>query len=98
MYGSNQSIKIKNNLSQVDMISCGSIEEPLPGKGEYPAYLACNLFCKKKNPCKYRLDRFLDTQNDLNITQDDKDVGMEPGQHSEWDPYSLLLRIWNVKV
>ncbi|PAD32936.1 family 43 glycosylhydrolase [Paenibacillus sp. 7523-1] len=33
-------------ISQVEMTSCGVNRGPLVGKGEYPAYLACNLFAK----------------------------------------------------
>ncbi|WP_019637296.1 family 43 glycosylhydrolase [Paenibacillus fonticola] len=33
-------------IPQVEMTSCGSNGGPLAGRGEYPAYLACNLFCK----------------------------------------------------
>ena len=33
-------------ISQVEMTSCGVNGGPLVGKGEYPAYLACNLFAK----------------------------------------------------
>lgn len=31
-------------ILQVEMTSCGPNGRPLEGKGEYPAYLACNLF------------------------------------------------------
>lgn len=33
-------------IPQVEITSCGGIKGPLAGKGEYPAYLACNLFYK----------------------------------------------------
>ncbi|MDQ2087751.1 family 43 glycosylhydrolase [Herbivorax sp. ANBcel31] len=33
-------------IPQVEMTSCGPNNGPLKGFGEYPAYLACNLFCK----------------------------------------------------
>ena len=32
-------------IPQVEITSCGLNGGPLEGKGEYPAYLACNLFC-----------------------------------------------------
>ena len=32
-------------IPQVEMTSCGLNGGPLLGKGEYPAYIACNLFC-----------------------------------------------------
>jgi hypothetical protein len=33
-------------IPQVEITSCGSNGGPLKGRGEYPAYLACHLFCK----------------------------------------------------
>jgi len=32
------------SINQVEMTSCGPNAEPLPGFGEYPAYIACNIF------------------------------------------------------
>ena len=32
-------------ILQAEMTSCGPNGGPLDGKGEYPAYIACNLFC-----------------------------------------------------
>lgn len=32
-------------IPQVEMTSCGANDGPLIGRGEYPAYIACNLFC-----------------------------------------------------
>ncbi len=32
------------SISQVEMTSCGPNGGPLPGKGEYPAYIACHLW------------------------------------------------------
>ena len=36
-------------IPQVEMTSCGSNGGALLGHGEYPAYLACNLFCKEES-------------------------------------------------
>ncbi|MBR4067300.1 MAG: family 43 glycosylhydrolase [Clostridia bacterium] len=36
------------SIPQVEMTSCGSNGGPLPGKGEYPAYIACHLFDKER--------------------------------------------------
>lgn len=36
----------EGRIPQVEMTSCGGNHGPLDGKGEYAAYLACNLFCK----------------------------------------------------
>lgn len=37
-------------IPQVEMTSCGLNNGPLVGEGEYPAYIACNLFCDTENP------------------------------------------------
>jgi hypothetical protein len=39
-------IEIKNDgsIEQVEMTSCGANGGVLPGRGEYPAYIACNIF------------------------------------------------------
>lgn len=39
-------IKEDGSIPQVEITSCGLNGGPLVGKGEYPAYLACNLFTK----------------------------------------------------
>lgn len=36
------------SIPQVEMTSCGLNGKPLSSKGEYPAYLACNIFVKGK--------------------------------------------------
>ena len=43
-----EEIKILSDsgIPQVEMSSCGSNNGPLRRHGEYPAYIACNLFCK----------------------------------------------------
>ena len=44
--GCMESIEIKNDgtIEQVQMTSMGGNGKPLDGRGEYPAYIACNLF------------------------------------------------------
>jgi len=37
-------IKEDGSIAQVEMTSCGANGGPLPGRGEYPAYIACNIF------------------------------------------------------
>ena len=37
-------IAAQGEIKQVEMTSCGLNQEPLDGKGYYPAYIACNLF------------------------------------------------------
>ncbi|MBB6479928.1 family 43 glycosylhydrolase [Spirochaeta isovalerica] len=36
-------------IEQAEMTSCGLKGEPLPARGEYPAHMACNLFCKEES-------------------------------------------------
>lgn len=60
------------SIPQVEMTSCGLNGGPLLGKGEYPAYLACNLF--RDIPSVYVGDnRF------PKIMQDGRDGDEEPG-------------------
>ncbi|MGB4141708.1 MAG: family 43 glycosylhydrolase [Limnochordia bacterium] len=63
--------KIKFNadgtIPQVEITSCGGIDQPLEGKGEYPASLACHLFYPDE-PRRFP-----------KITQDGRDGDEEPG-------------------
>ncbi len=59
-------------IAQVEMTSCGLNGGPLVGKGEYPAYLACNLFTDK--PCA-----FVDGDRYPMVKQDGKDGDEEIG-------------------
>ena len=63
-------------IPQVEMTSCGSNNGPLKGYGEYPAYLACNLFCKDE--AKYIGDPWMDGRFPK-ITQDGNDGDEEIG-------------------
>ncbi|HZJ82224.1 MAG TPA: family 43 glycosylhydrolase [Clostridia bacterium] len=36
-------------IPQVELTSCGLNDGPLVGNGEYPTYIACNLFCRDEN-------------------------------------------------
>lgn len=65
-------------ISQVEMTSCGSIEEPLVGKGKYPAYLACNLFCDDESIYTDFSGAWMNNQFPK-ITQDGKDGDEELG-------------------
>jgi len=40
-------LKEDGSIPQVEMTSCGLNGGPLVGKGEYPAYIACNIFTDK---------------------------------------------------
>jgi hypothetical protein len=65
------------SIEQAEMTSCGPNGGPLAGRGEYPAYIACNLFCGEETvyvaPNAYMDNRF------PKITQDGRDGDEEPG-------------------
>jgi arabinoxylan arabinofuranohydrolase len=65
-------------IPQVEMTSCGPNGGPLPGEGTYPAYIACNLFCK--DVCAYTAipGEWMDCRFPK-ITQDGADGECEPG-------------------
>lgn len=72
------SFKEDGSIPQVEMTSCGLNGGPLIGKGEYPAYLACNLFCNEESlytdwTCSWMNNQF------PKITQDGRDGDEEPG-------------------
>ena len=58
------------HIPQAEMTSCGG-GEPFPGKGEFPAYLACNLFWEdlRRDPQNTGVPR---------ITQDGRDGDTDP--------------------
>ncbi len=64
-------------IHQAQMTSCGFNGKPLAGRGQYPAYIACNLFCDTEAlyspPNAYMDNRF------PIITQDGKDGDTDPG-------------------
>ncbi|MBN2736931.1 MAG: family 43 glycosylhydrolase [Spirochaetales bacterium] len=74
-----EKITIKDDglIDQVEMTSCGPNKGPLEGRGEFPAYIACNLFCRNESiysgPNAYMDNRY------PKITQDGKDGDEEPG-------------------
>lgn len=63
---------------QAEMTSCGLNGGPLEGKGTYPAYLACNLFCPTEEPYSARPGEWMDARFPK-ITQDGKDGDEEEG-------------------
>jgi hypothetical protein len=66
------------SFSQVEMTSCGLNGGPLAGEGEYPAYLACNLFYKDE--AKYVGGEGIWMDNRFpRITQDGRDGDEESG-------------------
>ncbi|NMA90318.1 MAG: family 43 glycosylhydrolase [Amphibacillus sp.] len=64
------------SIPQVEMTSCGPNGGPLEGCGEYPTYIACNLFHKDEQA--YSGDLWMNTQFPR-ITQDGKDGDEEIG-------------------
>ena len=75
-----EEIKILNDgtIPQVEMTSCGANGGPLIGKGEYPAYLACNLFCKDEEAFSGAPGAWMDSRFPK-ITQDGRDGDEETG-------------------
>lgn len=60
------------SISQAEITSCGLNQGPLVGRGEYPSYIACNLFYEK--PSLYVGDPYAPK-----IVQDGKDGEEETG-------------------
>ncbi len=60
------------SIPQVEMTSCGPNGGPLPGKGEYPAYIACHIFDKERH-------MYTGAPNSARVTQDGKDGDEIPG-------------------
>lgn len=68
------------SIPQVEMTSCCGCA-PLPGKGEYPAYLACNLFQEEK-PLNPRRPLWMQATMPR-ISQDGRDGDEETGYIAE---------------
>jgi len=64
-------------IAQVEMTSCGLNGGPLAGHGEYPAYIACNLFCGEEAMYSSQTG-WMDNRYPL-ITQDGRDGDEEIG-------------------
>ena len=65
-------------IPQVEMTSCGGNHGPLPGKGVYEAYHACNLFCKTEAVYTGEAGFWMDNRFPK-ITQDGGDGDERPG-------------------
>ncbi len=65
-------------IPQVEMTSCGPNGEALIGRGEYPAYLACNLFCSEESNYTDCTGAWMGHQYPK-ITQDGRDGDEEIG-------------------
>lgn len=61
------------HIAQVEITSCGPNGGPLPGKGTYPAYIACHLYNKHDR----RL--YADDMTAPRVTQDGRDGDEIPG-------------------
>ena len=59
-------------IPQVEITSCGPNGGPLPGKGEYPAYIACHLYDSKRA-------MITGAPGSAYVTQDGKDGDEIPG-------------------
>ena len=66
------------SIPQVEMTSCGPNGGPLKGLGEYPAYIACNLFCSEESVYTDFTGAWMNNQFPK-ITQDGKDGDEEIG-------------------
>jgi len=66
------------SIVQAEMTSCGLNGGPLVGRGEYPAHIACNLFCKDEELYIGTYGAWMDGRFPK-ITQDGKDGDEEPG-------------------
>lgn len=66
------------SIPQVEMTSCGPNGGPLPGKGRYPAYIACNLFCTADAAYSAIPGEWMDCRFPK-ITQDGRDGDEEQG-------------------
>lgn len=74
-------IKADGTIPQVEMTSCGLNGGPLAGRGEYPTYIACNLFrieTTEQPPADVRRPR-MDGGRLPKITQDGRDGDEEFG-------------------
>lgn len=65
-------------IPQVELTSCGPNDGPLIGLGEYPAYLACNLFCEEESIYTDFTGAWMNNQFPK-ITQDGRDGDEEVG-------------------
>lgn len=65
-------------ILQAEMTSCGLNGGPLVGRGEYPTYLACNLFCSEESLYTDWTASWMNNQFPK-ITQDGRDGDEETG-------------------
>jgi hypothetical protein len=91
-------IMADGSIPQVEMSSCGPNNGPLDGRGEFPAYIACNIFSTDNiNPA---LDRRWPQHNIYlpKITQDGRDGDEETGFVTNiLDNYGVGFKYFNCK-
>jgi len=66
------------SIIQAEMTSCGPNGGPLAGRGEYPTYIACNLFCSEESVYTDWTASWMNNQFPK-ITQDGKEGDEEIG-------------------
>lgn len=78
--GCAEKIRILPNgeIPQTEMTCCGLNQEPLPGKGTYPAYIACNLFTEQNRAFTGDMGAWIPPEFPR-ITQEGKDGDQNPG-------------------
>jgi len=79
------------------MTSCGPNGKPLDGKGEFPAYIACNIFSIENNQQLIRQWPF-HNQSLPKISQDGRDGDEEPGFVTNiFDNYGIGFKYFDCK-
>lgn len=71
-------IREDGSIQQAEMTSCGLNGGPLVGRGEYPTYIACNLFCSEESLYTDWTASWMNNQFPK-ITQDGRDGDEEIG-------------------
>ena len=72
-------IESDGSIKQVEMTSCGLNGGPLVGKGEYPAYIACNLM-SKSGAARYEFGQEINDSHPY-FTQEGEDREDNPNQY-----------------
>ncbi|MDR2966093.1 MAG: family 43 glycosylhydrolase [Treponema sp.] len=87
-------------IPQVEMTSCGANNCLLPGKGTYPAYIACNLFSLEDKPALEEFSWPLHDPRLPYVTQDEQDGNdiTEPAYITNiGDGYGIGFKYFNCK-
>lgn len=91
-------IKADGSIPQVEMTSCGPNGGPLDGRGEFPAYIACNIFSTEND--NQMSDRRWPRHNEYlpEITQDGRDGDKETGYVTNiLDNYGIGFKCFDCK-